>query len=1057
MKITDLEIDQFGIWRDLTLPLSGGGLNLFYGPNEAGKSTLKRFVRAMLFGGMPPISEEEDSHRFPNEIVASGSLWMTHEQESYHLSRRLTAAGGGQLELMGPNDTLLPDGRLGDLLGGTSEAVFDRLFAIDLYELQELARLDHHELAGHVYGLSLGTHGRGLLRSVEDLRSQKARLISTNGKTGRLSALVAEEQSLIEQLRSLPNLPEARGDLIDRRDRIDADIATLKQRRGELQQDLRGRRHLGRVHPVWRQVRDYDAELSRFSTMTDLPPDGLRQLDELDQETETLARRREDSQHQASEAKRRAEGLGPEPEIVRAEPAVRAMLGMRSWVEETEASRDAAPQPSATPPPVPARSVSTADLGPEWTADRLANVDTTPQAQLALLEAARRYRLALGRRSVLRKRYRKHQNALKKREVSVEDRLHRLGKSPDVVAADLRRELASAESLAELRAKETVYAQRSGTWRRRAERFAEAFEIPPWVTAVLALFALAGAVFAVLGLITGVTHSAVAGAAYLLLGLTSGSIAVKLRSHFENAIEETTERSRGERDADEAELRTVREELRRLGAAPSDREPGRSNSVGSGDRSTSKSSIADQVRGAVKQFGDLDDLVSAQARIRTRRKDLTRLRERLRKVQQSVESARQDWCQTLVRCGLPESLDIKQSLETWQRIAENVPPAVVTVASDTGEVRGRLEKALSSFGTELETFGRRLGIEKIPAGGPLAILDDWERRLDRALEVSREKRRHLAEQERHLETGRNCEQRLAELARQQTALLAAAGVRSRADYEERLRAAAEREELREYLRLSEMELDTLAAAEPDLAIVEDDLLAYRDDDNRQTIQRLLQEQEELEARLETALEQRGQIARQLDELAGDDRALRLSKRKARVETLLKRTASRLLAVSLAGEAAESARLTYERERQPAVLRAASEILARLTRGRYSRIWSPLGERAIRVDDDRNRTFAIEQLSSGTREQLLLALRLGMVNRASEQGIELPLILDDVFVNFDQLRTEAAFETLQQLAEEGRQILFFTCHLHLANLAEQRGVAPIWLPGHHSPLQQRLVG
>ena len=109
----------------------------------------------------------------------------------------------------------------------------------------------------------------------------------------------------------------------------------------------------------------------------------------------------------------------------------------------------------------------------------------------------------------------------------------------------------------------------------------------------------------------------------------------------------------------------------------------------------------------------------------------------------------------------------------------------------------------------------------------------------------------------------------------------------------------------------------------------------------------------------------------------------------------------------------------------------------------------MSERTLLVDDDQGRTYKIGELSSGTREQLFLALRLGMVRRAAEQGIELPLILDDVFVNFDQLRTEVAFETLLEFAEQGHQILFFTCHLHIANLSEQWGLPPIWLPENQS--------
>jgi uncharacterized protein YhaN len=48
MKIQELEIDRFGVWRGLNLPVADSNVTVFYGPNEAGKSTLMRFIRGIL-------------------------------------------------------------------------------------------------------------------------------------------------------------------------------------------------------------------------------------------------------------------------------------------------------------------------------------------------------------------------------------------------------------------------------------------------------------------------------------------------------------------------------------------------------------------------------------------------------------------------------------------------------------------------------------------------------------------------------------------------------------------------------------------------------------------------------------------------------------------------------------------------------------------------------------------------------------------------------------------------------------------------------------------------
>ena len=57
MKITDLKIDGFGVWHDLTLRGLSRELTVFYGPNEAGKSTLMQFMRSILYG-MSPMRRE---------------------------------------------------------------------------------------------------------------------------------------------------------------------------------------------------------------------------------------------------------------------------------------------------------------------------------------------------------------------------------------------------------------------------------------------------------------------------------------------------------------------------------------------------------------------------------------------------------------------------------------------------------------------------------------------------------------------------------------------------------------------------------------------------------------------------------------------------------------------------------------------------------------------------------------------------------------------------------------------------------------------------------------
>ena len=54
MRILDLHIDGFGKFHDLSVSFDKD-LNVVYGRNEAGKSTLHTFIRCMLYGSLQQI------------------------------------------------------------------------------------------------------------------------------------------------------------------------------------------------------------------------------------------------------------------------------------------------------------------------------------------------------------------------------------------------------------------------------------------------------------------------------------------------------------------------------------------------------------------------------------------------------------------------------------------------------------------------------------------------------------------------------------------------------------------------------------------------------------------------------------------------------------------------------------------------------------------------------------------------------------------------------------------------------------------------------------------
>ncbi len=124
---------------------------------------------------------------------------------------------------------------------------------------------------------------------------------------------------------------------------------------------------------------------------------------------------------------------------------------------------------------------------------------------------------------------------------------------------------------------------------------------------------------------------------------------------------------------------------------------------------------------------------------------------------------------------------------------------------------------------------------------------------------------------------------------------------------------------------------------------------------------------------------------ELDALAADSRLaakhLDLAVLEKRIEDALHRW--QVLAATCS--VLDSIRAAYEKDRQPETLQEASGYLDRLTQGRYRRVWTPLGEHVLRVDDAEGRPLPVEALSRGTREQLFLSLRLALASSYARRG------------------------------------------------------------------------
>nr|WP_319488804.1 AAA family ATPase [uncultured Caproiciproducens sp.] len=126
---------------------------------------------------------------------------------------------------------------------------------------------------------------------------------------------------------------------------------------------------------------------------------------------------------------------------------------------------------------------------------------------------------------------------------------------------------------------------------------------------------------------------------------------------------------------------------------------------------------------------------------------------------------------------------------------------------------------------------------------------------------------------------------------------------------------------------------------------------------------------------------------------------------------------------------------------PLLNEKTAAVFNRITDGRYQNVIISRNFDINVQDAENSVSHEWQYLSSGTIDQAYLALRLAVAGLLSEEGPKLPLMLDDVFLQYDDDRTRQGLKFLVDYAREGSgsQIILFTCHKNILLLAEQEGL------------------
>lgn len=1133
MKVRDIQIDGFGVWSGLSVDSLPEGMTVFYGPNEAGKTTLMQFLRTMLYG----FTAERRQRYLPPVFGGKpgGAMRVTGPGGGYEIARRATLNDPsvvGQLTVTSSDGVTQGQHRLTTLLGSVDESIFTNVFAIGLRELQELSTLDDTAAADELYKLSSGLDRVSLVDVMRQLRGARGELISVDAQSGQVATMIMRREKLREEIEQLTIRGRRWGELATHRRNQQTEIDELKQRIEQWQLEAKTVETSLQVREPWLARQTTRNKIKALNARTDIPDDSIAKLREIQEQIEDKKRQivavREERKNLRLQARRM--------------PLSKGILALGAKIE---AANEQGPWISGLQMQIQ-RLQSELEQAREQLIEDAKRLGLSEQDQEALLEDKRLANLPdLSRQAISQlagpaRDVRVYQTRLKQaKEQGIADK-----KEADRLAAELDGFLAvrghgdlqtahrsANEMLATLRKVQMLDERIEKLRRHRKEIETQAVEVetdevfpiddwwrllisyaPGFLCLVFGIsnffgWSLMGPKVPALGPdgtplpVSNVNQQTIGFLLVVVGAMLLGFTYYRWKSMEQDSQDELESCDAKLEAADLQLQKTVKERNELLAALPE-------------YAGTLEQRIRDaegEVAHCESHLPIFHNLQAAQQRYETARRNYA-------DAAKGLKNARSTWKKTLAQLGLAPSLSPKsirilaegyESLTTTRR-------RLKALEDELGQRRIELSTALQRI--EALSLQLKVAIEESRDGGESSKKASM---LERQSDTSRDSRQadsrrpeDRRDRDRERDRDRDRDRREQRNRDEQISLRAASAATNsnvqdgplvklqeltntlaqhRQYVVERKQLKLQDEELGKKQRGFQRAMDKWIRARQahladlgvenqtqleELLSLKQQFLALQAEENElsqriksivgghvpyETVVRLLestsgselekrwdtlgQRVQQAEERISLLLQRQGETSQEMRTLAADRRLAEAKLELASLEKQILACADHWRTLAATSAMLEKVCEVYETERQPETLREASAFLKQLTEGKYVRVWTPLGKNALRIDNDKNQSLPLEVLSRGTREAVFIALRLSLAAAYSRRGVTLPLVLDDVLVNFDTIRARSAAKVLQDFASLGHQVIMFTCHEHIMRMFHDIHVQVRVLPAH----------
>ncbi|WP_080847499.1 AAA family ATPase [Cytobacillus gottheilii] len=969
-----MQIYGYGKLVDKTYS-SIGDFQVFYGENEAGKSTIMAFIHAILFGF--PAKQQNESRYEPKEgNKYGGKLTAFFPGKGKAVIERVKGKSAGDVSVRMEDGTVGSEALLRELLHDMDKKMFQSIFSFNVHGLQNIHQMNGEDLGRLLFSAgALGTDQ--LLLAEQTLQKELESRFKPNGKKPALNQKLSEVKELYKKLQSAQQKNEEYWELLKEIEKLEAQIKSMQKELAESKGNIHILTSWKQIETVFKEHKLLEKELSAYKELV-FPIDGLARYERLHEGQRPLLAKHTVVKQQIQQlsdeicdGQANKEILAAEKEIVHISEQLPLMQKLRE--EERALSIKLSNKESDIRDLSEKLNLSLSD-------QEVATIDTSIHKKKKVTEAEDEYKRLIAKKADLDEQFNESARELDALEKQVNDLKNLLLSSKEEAELQKKHDEVEERTKLEQQLQEMMEKQKTANTGRTAKRQ----QAKPKNEGLPAI--IFASLFLILSIWAVVSRE-------WLIGVASAAGLLYVLYHF---VMKSKAKTDAEYTGFEQQQKDIENRLQEL----------RVHDI------KAISVLKAQNDERKQKLKELD--IYLQQELHTNEKIIASFERWEAAFQQATRNI-QELC---VQLHLPS-----QNEETLEQIGEvyrllEQLKSIVKEKRHIVEEHRQTNESLQALQGKTDMLARTFQLH------PLMSYEEQVYELRKLLknEIAKKGKEEEAAREKQKleEEERKCVLEINQYQAELSDLLKQAKAAGEEHFRELAKQADTKEQIIARIDALHMQLQITP-----LTSVQMESLEGMEDEH--SIEELTERIDSLELSIPAQQKKLAEMKYEAKLIEEGGTHAELLHRYKQIKSELEKDAAEWAKYAAAQHILKKTITAFKDERLPKIIAKAEEHLSTLTGGQYVRIWPKQEESGFLIENNRKTAFEVYELSQASKEQVYVALRLALAETAYDKETY-PLIIDDSFVNFDHNRTERMIKLLRSLTN--RQILFFTCHQHL---------------------------